>query len=918
MSLTYTYDGVAVTHNAAPAGLNVTHRADGEASFGGIPFEDPTASLVVVGHKLVTVEEDECAQPRLFTGFTTERAMGRSVDEALFVGANPRLVDMTVVDMNAALGFRQITGSDGNRPAETWADRLTWILESDYLNEFISSDQTWIVTNTTSIEAADYRSAYATAVLDDLVDRSGGAYVYFAFWDAVASEVRLFFDNDVEVIGACTLSISNVDADVDGATVFAPTTTSKLAREPDQTYSDVTVVYDRGAQKVHRYRASTATTYVRRGTEISRPYTRGLATATAQAEAWLDKHAVETDRITCSIQVPADSVGLIQAGQSIEVKLTHLGAPYTSYTTMRIVSCSPKPTNDTGYWYDVALELVYRPAVDLTGVSAMVALYTGGSTSGTRGSMPDAITAGWSQDGYSGGSVPGEENSPAVAVYTKAPAVGESATQVFTGLQWSSLFVAEFAQASATSFGTITEYAGFADTTTHTKSFTADGAGVILAACAISNRDDPLENPTPTTAGFVELWESTRGAREWAAISIGYLPVTAAGSYSITWTTTNTFNWGWTAIGIFLPDATYVQSGADLTTNLGEDATVVLGDDPGHGAVADTVIDLGPTPGATTEHKTDPTVTDDAAAGYTVGGRWINTATGHEYVLVDSTTGAAVWVSTTAVSVFNFSTSDGTTTVDPTTELTFVGGVLADLGGGVAELTLGGGPATTVTDETTWGITPAVGSDDEYARQDHTHGSPDEPMSTGELLVADAPLDFPHGTFFTTATQTVGSTTTAYAVAFAGEGDVDGLTHSTVTNNSRVYIDRDGEYNIIVSAIGDLTSGTNQHIDVWLAIDGTPVDDSNTIVQVVSTAETLIAASFNLDLNAGQYFEIMYHGDSTACQLLQTAAASTPTRPASPAVILTVNMESPAVGFVSKGIELLINDAGDDLLYADA
>ncbi len=47
--------------------------------------------------------------------------------------------------------------------------------------------------------------------------------------------------------------------------------------------------------------------------------------------------------------------------------------------------------------------------------------------------------------------------------------------------------------------------------------------------------------------------------------------------------------------------------------------------------------------------------------------------------------------------------------------------VVAWIGGGGS----GGTPATTVTDETTFGITPAVGTDTEYARQDHTHGSPD-------------------------------------------------------------------------------------------------------------------------------------------------------------------------------------------------
>jgi hypothetical protein len=108
---------------------------------------------------------------------------------------------------------------------------------------------------------------------------------------------------------------------------------------------------------------------------------------------------------------------------------------------------------------------------------------------------------------------------------------------------------------------------------------------------------------------------------------------------------------------------------------------------------SDVVIELPPTPGATTTHTVDPTVNDDADAGYTVGSTWINSTTGHAFILVDSTPGAAVWVAMTAVSVFNFSTSDGTTTVDPTTELTFVGATLADLGGGVAEVTFSGAPA---------------------------------------------------------------------------------------------------------------------------------------------------------------------------------------------------------------------------------
>ena len=41
----------------------------------------------------------------------------------------------------------------------------------------------------------------------------------------------------------------------------------------------------------------------------------------------------------------------------------------------------------------------------------------------------------------------------------------------------------------------------------------------------------------------------------------------------------------------------------------------------------------------------------------------------------------------------------------------------------------GGTPAVSVTSETTYGIAPAVGGSTNYARQDHTHGSPTAPTA---------------------------------------------------------------------------------------------------------------------------------------------------------------------------------------------
>jgi hypothetical protein len=55
----------------------------------------------------------------------------------------------------------------------------------------------------------------------------------------------------------------------------------------------------------------------------------------------------------------------------------------------------------------------------------------------------------------------------------------------------------------------------------------------------------------------------------------------------------------------------------------------------------------------------DPTANNDSTQGYQVAARWINLSSGEEFVLVDNTTGAAVWASTTAQGAGGSGLSDG-------------------------------------------------------------------------------------------------------------------------------------------------------------------------------------------------------------------------------------------------------------------
>jgi hypothetical protein len=147
--------------------------------------------------------------------------------------------------------------------------------------------------------------------------------------------------------------------------------------------------------------------------------------------------------------------------------------------------------------------------------------------------------------------------------------------------------------------------------------------------------------------------------------------------------------------------------------------------------------------------------------------------------------------------------------------------------------------------------------------------------------------DVPYGQFMATTNQTVAVIDTAYAVAYDTQGIYNRFTHSTTDNNSRIYITEDGVYGIIISAIGDLTLGINQHVDVWLRVDGTTdVPNSNTKAEILGNIETVIAVDLLYEFTAGQYFEIMYAGSSTSIRLVGTNAHGVV--PASPAVITTV------------------------------
>lgn len=168
----------------------------------------------------------------------------------------------------------------------------------------------------------------------------------------------------------------------------------------------------------------------------------------------------------------------------------------------------------------------------------------------------------------------------------------------------------------------------------------------------------------------------------------------------------------------------------------------------------------------------------------------------------------------------------------------------------------------------------------------------------------------PYGAFQDSTDQTAASTTAAYAVTFNTTDFSNGI---SVVSNSRITAKSYGIYNAQFSLQFANTDTQIQDVDIWFTKNGTNIANSNSRFSVPNshggTDGHLIAAlNFWIELNANDYFELMWRTTSTLVSIQQIPTQTSPTRPATPSAILTVNFAS------SNGT----NAAGDYGVYASA
>ena len=150
-----------------------------------------------------------------------------------------------------------------------------------------------------------------------------------------------------------------------------------------------------------------------------------------------------------------------------------------------------------------------------------------------------------------------------------------------------------------------------------------------------------------------------------------------------------------------------------------------------------------------------------------------------------------------------------------------------------------------------------------------------------------------YGSFYDLTDQTVSTNNTPTAMTYNTTDFAEGVNiESNGTKLTRIKVANTGKYNIQFSAqIGRTTGNTTETISIWLRKNGNDIAASCTDIVIhgtAATADQVASWNFFQNLQANDYIEIMWSTTNTDLLLDYQAARTSPTRPAIPSVILTV------------------------------
>lgn len=150
-------------------------------------------------------------------------------------------------------------------------------------------------------------------------------------------------------------------------------------------------------------------------------------------------------------------------------------------------------------------------------------------------------------------------------------------------------------------------------------------------------------------------------------------------------------------------------------------------------------------------------------------------------------------------------------------------------------------------------------------------------------------IDCPNGLFFDLGTYSPAAINTGYPLEFK----VAYLSNAVrIVDDTKITVDIAGVYNFQYSSAVTSTNASLKTVWVWIRRNGVDVGYSTNEYTVTGAGtDTIISWQFNIDLDVGEYIEMVWGADSTNVQIATTPP--TVPHPGIPANVIAVNFISP-------------------------
>lgn len=330
--------------------------AVGDVSIVGLTVDDPDAAYDFHGLWRWYVIEDACPPDDhyAFNGYIGPQTISRGDGSGtLFpVGAGRRHA-LELRELSHLASRRVIWDTDGNRPAETVAARLTWLIGTVYLPV---TDNGLITYDTTALDANDYRGQKPADVLNDMANRVG--YNWWLYYDQAAAdgdEISLaFFDPDSGLYMS-DASITNVEGAADGELVLAPWEGAELERDPDTIAAGAYTAYTGGSRYDHN--DDTENAFALQDQVAPTASIKTDAAAAALNARFLVDNADQNQTAHITVTVTAANLNAIKHGHRLNVTMTHWPGWEAGIPCRVTRKTFGYPDNKDQTHYDVELEL---------------------------------------------------------------------------------------------------------------------------------------------------------------------------------------------------------------------------------------------------------------------------------------------------------------------------------------------------------------------------------------------------------------------------------------------------------------------------------------------------------------------------------------------------------------------------------